>query len=144
MLHNVPVTVQRIQINHLRSGELEVQNVQILGDPLQLLRLRNERVELGAVPLNVPSKHDLSERLLVLRRHRLDGFVPQQLLHGLLAPERRVGGDSDLVVDTVGDELLLLVEQVHFDLVDVGPYVAVVEQVAQERGRVVADPDLTR
>src|SRR5215217_7957715 len=51
--------VERVDRGHLLAGELEVENVEVLGDAGELGRLRDR----GSALLQVPAQHHLSGRL---------------------------------------------------------------------------------
>src|SRR3954453_2807597 len=98
------------QSGHLGVGQLDVEHVDVLRDPLLVRRLRDD----GATELDVPAQHDLRGGLVVRLR---DSGHDRIVKHPVAAPERtpRFGDDAVPIVEL--PRLLLREPRVQLDLV---------------------------
>src|SRR5436190_22686191 len=78
--------VEAVDGGHLVGGELEVEDVEVLGDPCGLGRLRDHR----AAMLQAPAQHDLGRRLVV----RLRDAADDRVLEGARVLAVAVEGDA--------------------------------------------------
>jgi carbonic anhydrase/acetyltransferase-like protein (isoleucine patch superfamily) len=102
------------------GGELEVEHVEVLGDPFGPYRLRDR----GAAFLQVPADHHLRRGLAVGGGDRSDGRVVEGAGPGTAvagdAADRRPGLGEDAVAGVRGLHGRLGEVRVHLDLVDRG------------------------
>ena len=123
------------------SGEVEVEDVEVLGDAVRLVRLRD-----GRASLQVPAQHDLGGVLPCSLGDPADDRVLQGA--GVLAvavegdaADRRPGLGQDAVLGVEGLHLGLLEVGVHLDLVDRRHDVGCLEQRGEVVDHEVADAD---
>ena len=134
--------VEPVDGGHLVGGELEVEDVEVLGDALGLGGLRDDRPSV----LQAPAQHDLGGALAV----RLGDLADHRVLEGagVLAvavegdpADRRPGLREDAVLGAEGLDLRLDEVGVHLDLVDRRDDLGAVEQRGQVVDHEVADAD---
>src|SRR5215204_4480642 len=111
---------ERVDRGYLLAGELEVEDVEILGDAGGLGRLRDR----GSALLQVPAQHHLSGRLAVLARDLTQRRVVECALLaapvGGDAPDGRPGLGKDAVLGVQTLQRGLLEVRVELDLVQGG------------------------
>ena len=109
------------------ARELEVEDVEVLGDAVRLGRLRDDRAAL----LQVPAQHHLRRRLAV----RLGDLADDRVLEGAAVAAVAVEGDAADRRPRLGEDAVLGAERLDLALLEVGVHLDLVDRRHDRRLR---------